>query len=305
MDRPIVSIIIPCFNYGSFLQQALLSLKNQTFQNWECIIVDDCSSDDSIQIIRDFVSKDSRYSYVQHTENLGVSAARNSALRIARGEFIQLLDADDAIAPDKLSIHVKYLNSNSGIDIVYSDFFHFSNHIDFSSNGEYLKDEKLGGSSSKVLRRLLSGNVFRLNTMLIRRHVFQQGAFNEIFRSVEDWEFWMRSAAKGFFFAYLDNADAKSAVRINPNGLSKDAVVMRRYYLPVLQEIWSLNGLTLSNRNLLWLRYLQVFFDRLFFGKGEIIFTENHKGPFMIRLAVLAIFTWPFFLLYKLIRLIR
>ena len=298
-----VTIVVPAYNSSVTLRETLLSVQNQSYQDWECIIVDDCSSDNSVEIAQMFVRNDNRFLCLQHERNRGVSAARNTALSIAKGRYIQFLDADDAIAPAKLSSHVNYLDANKDIDLVYSDFFHFSDRVDFTKRGEYREDEKLNGTSSIVLKRLLHGNVFRMNTLLIRRRVFDIGAFNPNFRAVEDWEFWMRCAAIGFSFAFLNNESAVSAVRINPNGLSKDVSGMRRYHLQVLQDVWSLEGLSLQTRILLWTRYLLVFFDHLFFSRGEIRFTEKRKITFIIHLSILVIFTWPFFFLYKLIRL--
>ena len=305
MDRPIVSIIIPTYNYGRFLQDALASLRKQSMQQWECIVVDDCSTDQTEDVVKSFAAEDSRFIYHRLERNSGVSAARNAGIAIAQGTFIQLLDADDAIAPDKLNIQVDYLQLHPQVDLVYSDFFHFTDTIDFNSAGEYTPDEKLNGSSDVVLKRLLRGNVFRMNTLLIRRKVFDQGGFIPEFRAVEDWEFWMRCAVFGFQFAYLDDSKAISAVRVNPNGLSKDLRGMRRFYLPVLQHIWIQNGVSLQVRNALWLRYLLTFFDHLFFRKGDIRFIPERKTGFVLRLFLLGIFTWPFFFLYKLMRILR
>lgn len=305
MDRPIVSIIIPTFNYGRYLQDALESLQKQTFLQWECIVVDDCSTDHTQEVVQSFVAKDSRFLYHRLPLNSGVSAARNAGIAISKGNFIQLLDADDAIAPEKLEVQVKYLNQFPDVDLVYSDFFHFTESLDFSSKGEYAADEKLQGSSEVVLKRLLRGNVFRMNTLLMRRKVFDGGQFIPEFRAVEDWEFWMRCAVKGFQYAYLDDRKALSAVRVNPNGLSKDLRGMRKFYLPVLQHIWTQAELSVAVKNALWVRYLLTFFDHLFFRKGEIRFIPERKLGFVLRLFLLGIFTWPFFFLYKLIRLLR
>ena len=94
--KSIVSIIIPCYNHAQYLDVTLSSVINQTFSNWECIIVNNGSEDDTKIIAAKWCEKDSRFKYVEQ-ENKGVSAARNKGIRISKGEFILPLDADDYI----------------------------------------------------------------------------------------------------------------------------------------------------------------------------------------------------------------
>lgn len=301
-----ISVIIPTYNYGDFIADALQSVSEQTYPHWECIVVDDCSTDHTAEVVKKFCERDRRFRYYRLDQNAGVSEARNKGLAEAKGEFIQLLDADDVLSTEKLSIQVEFLKEHPKIAFVYSNFIHFTGTPDFSLRGEYEAGEKISGSGNAIIRRLLNRNFFRLNTVLFRHDVIRKnGIFRSDLRSVEDWEFWLRMACAGEAFYFLEHEKAKSAVRINPRGLSKDIPGMKKYYLPVLQHIRNTGRLGLANSILLWLRYGFVFLDKLLFTREEIIFLPDRKRIFIFLLTLWSIFILPFFLIYKLIRLLR
>ena len=101
----IVSIIIPCYNKGRFLEDALNSVLSQIYTQWECIIIDDGSTDNTEQIALNYTRLDSRFRYIKK-QNQGVSATRNLGLAQATGNFIQFLDPDDIIYPNKISTQI-------------------------------------------------------------------------------------------------------------------------------------------------------------------------------------------------------
>ncbi len=113
---PTVSIIIANYNYAKFIADALESLLAQTMREWECIVVDDGSTDDSVDIIKKYVARDSRFRLIQN-EHHGVSVARNAGLDAARGEFIGFLDADDCFTDYALEMLVHFARS-TGADMI-------------------------------------------------------------------------------------------------------------------------------------------------------------------------------------------
>lgn len=117
---PAVSVVVPCFNAAQFLPSSLGSLENQSFQDWECLLVDDCSTDATAKVLEDFASKDSRFKPIFLPQNGGASAARNAGLDHAQGELITLLDADDAYAPDRLARLVE-LQRTTAADLVFDN----------------------------------------------------------------------------------------------------------------------------------------------------------------------------------------
>lgn len=118
MDNPLVSIIVPCYNQGEYLAEALQSVENQNYSNWECVIVDDRSTDNSREIASSFCEKDKRFIYLWQ-ENQGPSVARNNAIQHSCGQYILPLDGDDKIHHDYINQAVIVLNKNEDVKIVY------------------------------------------------------------------------------------------------------------------------------------------------------------------------------------------
>jgi len=115
MSQPLISIIVPCYNVESFIYKALESVYNQTYKNWECLVVDDGSKDNTLQQIELWTEKDSRFKSLSQ-ENMGVSIARNSGLKAAKGEYIYFLDSDDSI--DEIALEDLLSLTDNDIDIV-------------------------------------------------------------------------------------------------------------------------------------------------------------------------------------------
>ena len=241
-----VSVIIPVFNNSLTLTETLSSVQKQTYQDWECILVDDCSSDNSDEIIQQWVRNDQRFIYLNHTTNKGVSAARNTAMRLAKGEFIQFLDSDDVIAPNKLEQHVGFLEANDAIDLVYSDFFTFQKNIDFTNRGLLKSSEKISANGKRILRKLIHGNYLRINMPLFRRSIIcDLGFFDTSLSHLEDWDLWLRMAFADKKFYYLDSPAAISGIRIRAGSLSRDSEGMRNCFYVVMKRVWCSIGLDL------------------------------------------------------------
>lgn len=127
-----VSIIIPCYNQGEYVSDAIESSISQSYNDIEIIVVDDFSSDDSASVITSYAEKYKNIKFINNTENKGVVFCRNLAVQNATGEFILPLDADDKIAPEYVEKAINVFNSNSEIKIVYSRCMLFG-----SKNGEF------------------------------------------------------------------------------------------------------------------------------------------------------------------------
>ncbi|TXI79584.1 MAG: glycosyltransferase [Flavobacteriales bacterium] len=262
---PRVSVIVATYNYGRYIGDALRSVQVQTLTDWECIVVDDASTDHTAEVVQAFVACDPRFRYVRLEHNSGVSVARNTGFDRARGEYLQLLDADDVIAPGKLASHVAWMDAHPEVALVYSDFRPFTGTPDLTGPGTYQPDEKLSGSGDAVLRRLLRGNFFRMNTLLLRADVVRSlGGFSTAFRHIEDWDLWLRMFAAGHTVQFLHAPSAMAGVRDSPGSLSKDRVSMRGNVLAVFRHLWNVRGLSLIIRSLLLVRYVDVLLERTF-----------------------------------------
>lgn len=112
MNEDLVSIIMPSYNCGDFVERAIRSVQAQTYQNWEIIFIDDCSTDDTIKRVTEMRSQDSRIHLIQNISNMGAAASRNNALKEAKGRWIAFLDSDDLWEPEKLEKQIRFMIEN-------------------------------------------------------------------------------------------------------------------------------------------------------------------------------------------------
>lgn len=179
MNPPLISVIVPCYNQAIYLDECLSSVLDQTYNNWECIIVDDGSPDKTKEKVLDWNKKDSRFIYLSKT-NGGLSSARNAGIREANGLYILPLDADDKIAFNYLEETLKEIQL-TGTKLVYG-------------NAEYF-GEKTGPwiLPSYNYKKLLDENMI-FCCALFRKSDWQiiDGYDEKILFGLEDWEFWIR-----------------------------------------------------------------------------------------------------------------
>jgi glycosyltransferase involved in cell wall biosynthesis len=116
--NPKVSVVMPAYNAERFVREALDSVLNQSFSDFELIIVDDCSKDGTWQILTEYAAADPRVVLVHNEQNLGEAGARNSGLQVARGEYIAAMDADDVLLPDRLMLQVNYLDAHPEVGVL-------------------------------------------------------------------------------------------------------------------------------------------------------------------------------------------
>jgi glycosyltransferase involved in cell wall biosynthesis len=227
LSHPLVSIIVPCYNYGHLLSETLSNIRLQLFEHWECLIIDDGSTDNTKLIANDFIQKDSRFSYIYQT-NQGLSAARNTGIKNSNGKFIQLLDADDFIEINKLQSQLGVFDSNPHVDLVYSEvrFFYSEAPNDFfmSLNGDQKSWMPYVDSTDQenLKTTLIKINICVVNAPLIRKEVFHKiGVFSTKLKSVEDWEFWCRCAFAGVQFLFEKSPNTNALVRLHENSMSR------------------------------------------------------------------------------------
>lgn len=256
---PLVSVIVPSFNYGHFLAQTLASLQAQTHTGWECIVVDDGSTDNTWEVALAHARRDPRIKYVRRP-NGGLPAARNSGLRVAAGEFVQFLDADDALEPRKLEAQVAYLEHSPHVGIVYGDVRYFDSETGAQRRGLFSDEPwmpETAGPGERVLRELIRANIMVVNAPLVRRAVVEQiGLFDESLTSLEDWEYWIRCAAAGVWFEYWPEAGTLSLVRVHRGSMSQDRSTMYRQQCRIRRSMEArLTGDEIHRLNQFWLAH--------------------------------------------------
>lgn len=212
---PAVSIIVPAHNYAAFIPAMLLSLQAQTLADWECIVVDDGSTDDTRAVVDEFSAHDPRIRYF-HQNSQGPSAARNTGFAHSRGRYLQLLDADDLLEPDKLQQHMAYLDAHPEVDLIYGQVRYFRNEAPEErtlslEGGEYPWTIEISASGPALLRALVVSNITATNAPLFRKELAQAAhGFDAERRYDEDWDFWIRCALAGgrFHFQHCEGTRA-------------------------------------------------------------------------------------------------
>ena len=109
----LVSIITPCYNNAKFIGKAIESVMSQSYQNWEMLITDDCSTDNSIDVINEYIKKDCRVKLFRLDKNSGAAVARNNSITEAKGRYIAFLDGDDMWMPNKLELQLEFMSGNN------------------------------------------------------------------------------------------------------------------------------------------------------------------------------------------------
>ena len=229
-----VSIVMPCFNQARFLNEAIASLTAQTIEDWECIIVNDGSTDETQDLAVSHSKRDDRIRYVSQA-NRGLSAARNTGLSHCRGGLVQFLDCDDKLERSKLATQCCFLDDNPGVGLVYGDARYFISEEPESYFFSLFRDvsepwiPNLWNSGRPVLDLLVNQNIMPVNSPLLRRSVIEKtGSFDESLKALEDWDYWVRCAARGVRFEYLAPSGSLALIRSHPASMSRDRGRMLR-----------------------------------------------------------------------------
>jgi glycosyltransferase involved in cell wall biosynthesis len=184
-NNPKVSIVIPCYNRKLYLGLAIQSVLNQTFTDFELIIVDDGSTDNSLQIAQQFAASDTRIKVLTSKQNQGEAQALKKGFDTAQGNFVGQVDSDDLLEPEALELTVQALEGDPGLGIVYT------NYIDIDEDGNKVRVGMRCSIPYSAERLLTKMMVFHFT--LIRRSVYQSvGGFNPKFDPVQDYDLLLR-----------------------------------------------------------------------------------------------------------------
>ncbi len=277
---PLVSVLIPCYNCAQYLAEAVESVLVQTHTNLECIIVDDGSTDSTRQVSESLMSRDSRVKYL-FKDHSGLYPTRNFALRYAKGEWIQFLDADDWFHEDKINFQLSYLDrlADNDNDIVfYSDYGVVRQ--DDNQNVVKRTTNIVGNlTNEQLLEQTVNWNFepnipLHINSTLIKKTIFRKKMFNEEFRAFGDQELFVDLLLKkDISFVYTPIIGMH--YRQHQSNMTKNWPLIRTSYIQWLETIYERDKRLLrSNPNL-----------------GELIrraFIENNRDEFyrLVRLNV-------------------
>ncbi|HPP30377.1 MAG TPA: glycosyltransferase [bacterium] len=200
MANPTVSIILPTYNRAHTFEHAVKSLLRQTYQDFEIIIVDDGSSDNTESLIKEMMRIDKRIRYLKHDRNRGAAAAKNTGIKHASGRYIAFQDSDDEWISDKLEKQIiTFKNAPEDVGVVYTGFWRI-----FPTRKVYTPYKSVRKKEGDIYYELLNHNFVGMPTVLIKRECFEKvGLFDELLPPLEDWELFLR-ISKYFSFSLID-----------------------------------------------------------------------------------------------------
>ncbi len=223
---PWVSVIVPCYNHAHYLTSAINSILAQTFHDWEAIIIDDGSVDNTREIATEFA--DPRLHYI-YQENQGLSTARNTGIHAAGGEYLAFLDADDMWEPEFLSRCVDVLRADPSLVGVYTCAL----YVD--EQGDVLPQPcGIVVPPQSFRKQLLEGGFFPVHAAVVRCDVvYEAGLFDPRLIGVADWDLWLSIAARHSLYG-IDSPLAR--YRVVANSMSMQSAQMHQHRLIVLEK---------------------------------------------------------------------
>ncbi|WP_223582063.1 glycosyltransferase family 2 protein [Sphingobacterium sp. GVS05A] len=256
----LVSIIIPCYNNADTIQEALDSVYNQTYKEFEVIVVNDGSQDQSAEKIREYQESYAELIFLNQ-DNRGPSAARNYGASIAKGHYIIFLDGDDRLHEEYISTCIDHFESDATLDLVYSVTELFENESGVFFLAEY--DPKT----------ILIQNCFPITAMIRRKDFFANGQFDEKLRIAEDWEMWIRHTRefpnvkkidrKLFFYRKRVTKDSISDLnKVNNTIDDAHLYIYNKHYQLYREAGWHIIDLLSSRRE--YLKYKKKYYDQWF-----------------------------------------
>lgn len=276
--NPTVSVVICAYNAAPYISETLESLFAQTFSDYEVIVINDGSTDETAAVLTPYLDR-----IVYHEQaNKGPAAARNAALRLARGQYISVLDSDDLWMPNYLEKMVGYLQAHPEIDVIYPNAMLFGNsHL----NGKVFQD--IYPSSHPVtLEKFLTKECSVFGLVTFRREILNRvGLYDEGLRGVEDLDLWLRMLQHGYRFTFTDEVLVK--YRRHDTSLSASSTAYFDQVLKAYRKFQASELTTSQQRELAeaYCRKIQADKD-LLLAKQEIL-RGNHQSATQHLLSVL------------------
>lgn len=244
---PSISIIVPCYNQAQYLDECLQSVLDQTFRNWECIIVDDGSPDNTKEIAESWTEKDSRFIYF-HKQNGGLSSARNAGIEIAKGEWILPLDGDDKIGTQYLELAEKEFNK--GYTVIYCEAEKFG-----TEHGTWLLED--------YNREALAVENIIFCTAFFKREnwVKVNGYDTNLIYGWEDWDFWISILKNGGIVYKIPQTCFY--YRIKEVSMIKEMKAAESNYK------------VMASKNIIYKKHIEFFTEEL--GSFQTLYRKNQK----------------------------
>lgn len=284
MIKPIVSVIIPLYNQKDFVSEAIESVLCQTFRDFEIIVVNDGSTDFPETVLEKYKDKIK----VIYQENKGLAAARNTGVRVSKGDFIQFLDADDVLLPEKIQRQMKIIeNYEADIDLIpYCSCIRVHNKdINEIKDFEYQKVENMSVDAIMKIIDLWSYFPFPIHTTLIKRTIIEKiGFFDESMNANEDRLFWTKVALNSGKFVFDNTYSAK--YRKHDSSMTCDNKRMFDAHMKYLGEIENILDINKCEYGKLRKKLLDVYLG-FFINFSKIAYSKNHSKDIMVKIKML------------------
>lgn len=241
----LVSIIIPCYNHGSFLSKAIQSVFEQNYNEIEVIVVDDGSTDNTREVALSYQTVTYLYQ-----ENRGLSAARNAGIKVSKGAFLIFLDADDWLLPDAINLNINYLHSDEKLAFVSGG------HIKvFDTNKIITEKQEI---QNHHFENLLRGNYIGMHAaVMYRRWVFDEFLFDETLSNCEDYDLYLKIAR---LYPVSHHMHLIAAYRFHHSNMSGNIPAMLKGVLNILERQNKvvknpIESSALANGKKIWIEY--------------------------------------------------
>ena len=199
MNIPAVSVILPAYNCGKYIGRAIDSMLRQTFPDFELIIVNDGSTDNTEQIIHSF--NDPRLIHVKNAKNEGLINSLNRAIELSRGKYLARMDGDDISQPERLEKQKRYLDQNRDISVVATTI-EFINEQE-EKTGEWNLDRQTI-APGQIKRAMLKQNCIAHPTVMMRSEIIKELKYQPYQKNIEDYDLWLRVLSRGHKIAKID-----------------------------------------------------------------------------------------------------
>ena len=198
--KPVVSVLMPVFNGEKYLAEAIESILNQSFTDFEFLIINDGSTDGTDEILAEYVGQDKRIKIIHNEKNIGIAASRNRCNELVQGEYIAQMDADDVSLPERLAVQVAYLQEHLEVTAVFSKILLFPG----KGTLRYWNDDQENVTSDQIRRTLPRTCCVANPTLLIRAHVLKKYQYDEGQVLSADWALWLRLISDDHRLAKVD-----------------------------------------------------------------------------------------------------
>lgn len=266
-----VSVIIPTFNRSKKVVRAISSVLSQSFTDFEIIVVDDGSTDGTEDAVAEFIH---RISYLVHSSNLGVSAARNTGIRRSNAQFIAFLDSDDYWLPDKLAVQMDFLKANTHALACQTEEIWIRNGCRVNPKKKHTKP------SGDIFEASLKLCLVSPSAVMLRRYVLEEvGMFDEDLPACEDYDLWLRIACRYPVYLIRQQLVIKEGGR--PDQLSSHHKGMDRFRIMALVKLLKSGAL---NKRQFRAAFEELLLRCQIYGNGCLKRAKKEEGEYYLRL---------------------